>query len=304
MKKIANYLMLFGGLVILGMSGALLKQSTLKAEEILMMTTMFAAVDFCIWHFATKQEFKFIKYTKDFLLVSGAGACFGGFLILFLNAFEQVGKGSLFAILLGILFLYGISTLLLKEAMTRNSLIGLALLLVGGIILLYPTIPAFRHSLGILFVVTAALCLCGFGILFKMANKFSISEKSTFSMAFCFMALAIYVGVKEGFMIYIPNKEFIWLGVFFVAIVCVGCRVFWYGYEALKTKYTCVASGILLPIAVFSYIVFYKNTITLPDVIGFLFVLAGIIYVTYHEIKLNEKPMHVEFKSEDTDIVL
>jgi drug/metabolite transporter (DMT)-like permease len=185
---------------------------------------------------------------------------------------------------LNVIFTTMLSTLFLKEVITRRKMIGILLAFIGVTVLSMEGQSSFgsSQSVGILLMVGAAFCWAAYTILGKKTLD-RYSPSTTTCITFCVGTLLLVpIALAESPPTILLKTTWVgWLSIFYLAVPSSVIAYMLWNYILSRVEPTKLAVSLYaipIPTAIFSYI-FLAETLTSLLALGGVLVTAG-IYLT------------------------
>jgi drug/metabolite transporter (DMT)-like permease len=290
-----SYIMYLTSLFMFGMNGIVASFIMLSSYEIVFTRTLIGSLLLIIIFAMTKQKMNLFKNKKHgFYLIMSGVAMGAGWLFLY-EAYKLIGVGI--ASLLyycGPVFVMILAPLLFHEKLTPTKILGFLSVLLG---MLFVNIQAFqegRSLFGIFFGIMAAVFYALMVIFNKKAKSITGLENSMWQVLTSFLTVAIYVGIKQGFVMHIDSSSIIPILILGVFNTGLGCYFYFSSIGNLPVQ-TVAICGYLEPLsAVIFSMLFLHESMTSIQIIGAFLIIGGAAFGELYQVsskKINMNPI-------------
>ncbi len=165
------------------------------------------------------------------------------------EAYHQIGVS--YASLLyycGPVIVMILSPLLFKEKLTFQKITGF-LIVIGGIVLVNGNMAVGKtNRWGVICGMMSALMYSFMVVLNKKSHKIIGMENSCLQLTAGFLSIAVFVGIKQAFVIHVPVSSWPWILVLGIVNTGIGCYLYFSPLSKLPV-HTVVICGYLEPLA-------------------------------------------------------
>ena len=180
--------------------------------------------------------------------------------------------------------------MLFQEKLTSTKIIGF-LAVVIGIFLVNGHGAVTANSFGLLCGLASAVMYAFMVIFNKKAAAITGLENSALQLFIAFATVAVFVGLKQGFMIDIPTESVLPIFVLGLLNTGIGCYLYFSSIEKIPVQ-TVAICGYLEPLSAVLFSVIFLSEKLLPmQIIGAVLIIGGAIFgecVKPKRIMLNE----------------
>ena len=262
-------------LLLFGLNGIIASHIAMSSYEVVLLRTMIGSVFLTIVFLLFRGRFHFQRDRKDIIFVALSGIAMGTSWMFLYEAYQQIGVS--FASLLyycGPVIVMILSPLIFKERLTKSKVIGFSVVLVG--ILLVNSRLAGKESIWGLFCGTMSAVMYFFMVTLNKQSKTIIGiENSVLQLTSSFLTVAIFVGIKQAFIIQVPNEAWIWILILGIINTGMGCYMYFSSLSKLSVQ-TVAICGYLEPLsAVVFATLLLGDEMTGLQVIGAICIIGG-----------------------------
>jgi drug/metabolite transporter (DMT)-like permease len=286
-----SYVSYLASLFMFGMNGIVASFIKLSSYEIVFTRTLIGSLFLIIIFAITKHKINLFKHKKHgFYLIMSSIAMGASWLFLY-EAYNRIGVGI--ASLLyycGPVFVMILAPLIFREKLTITKILGFLSVLLG---MLFVNVQAFQDGkslTGILYGIMSALLFAIMIILNKKARSITGLENSMWQVLTSFLTVAVFVGMKQGFIIHINSASIVPILILGIFNTGLGCYFYFSSIGNLPVQ-TVAICGYLEPLsAVIFSVLFLQECMSKIQIIGAVFIIGGAafgeLYQLYSE-KLN-----------------
>jgi drug/metabolite transporter (DMT)-like permease len=274
-----SYVKYLSALLLFGSNGIVASHISLTSYEIVFLRTLIGSLLLIVLYKFTGGKFSFTKYPQQFLLLIGSGIAMGASWMFLYEAYRQIGVSiASLAYYCGPVIVMILSPLLFKEKLTLPKIIGFIVVVCGIFLTNNQAMQEGKSTWGLFFGAMSAVLYAIMLILNKKANKIIGLENSMLQLTFSFVSVAVFIGMKQGFIISIGRND--WIPVLILGLINtgIGCYLYFSSLSALKVQ-TVAVCGYLEPLsAVFLSALFLKETLQPIQVVGAVLIIGGAMF--------------------------
>ncbi len=272
-KAFTKYL---SALLLFGLNGIVASHIALNSYEIVFLRTFIGSILLSTLFLAGKGKFHITTCIKDTVFIVLSGIAMGTSWMFLYEAYQQIGV-SLASLLYycGPVIVMILSPLIFKEKLSASKIIGFMIVLVGIILVNGNGVGDSRNVWGIACGAMSALMYFFMVTLNKQSRNITGMENSVIQLVVSFLAVAIFVGFKQGFVISVPPEAWIWILVLGVVNTGIGCYLYFSPLAKLPVQ-TVAVCGYLEPLsAVVFASVLLEEKMTIVQIIGAICIISG-----------------------------
>ena len=276
MSKKKAYLKYFAGLLLFGSNGVVASFISLSSYEIVLLRSLFGGVLLLILFLITRQKFTAFHNKKDLLFIMLSGAAMAADWLFLFEAYARIGVS------LGMLINYSgpaivmvLSPFVFKERLTGRKMLSFLAALIGVCLIGGAGVSGGINLTGLICAILSAFSYAAMVICNKKSVHVTGIENSLVQLLTTFFAVAIFVGIKQGFAIKIAPNEWpaiLWLGLINTGL---GCYFYFSSIGALPAQ-TVAVCGYLEPLsAVVMAALILHETMMPVQYIGAVMIIGG-----------------------------
>ncbi len=274
-----SYFKYIFGLLLFGSNGIVASFIVLSSYEIVLLRTFIGSLLLIIIFFAGRGELTFYRHKKQFFYLTVSGIAMGASWMFLYEAYTRIGVSiSSLLYYCGPVIVMALSPLLFKEKLTAFKVIGFLSVLCGVFLINGNAFGGNGDTLGILCGLFSAVMYSFMVIFNKKAANITGLENATLQLFISFLTVAVFVGLKQGFVVNIP-----WSGILPVLILGllntgIGCYFYFSSIGNLPVQ-TVAICGYLEPLsAVLFSVLFLKEKMLPMQIIGAVMILGGAVF--------------------------
>lgn len=293
MKK--SYVMYLASLFMFGLNGIVASFIMLSSYEIVFTRTLIGSLLLIIIFAMTKQKMNLFKNKKHGFYLITSGIAMGASWLFLYEAYNLIGVGI--ASLLyycGPVFVMVLAPLLFHEKLTMAKIVGFLSVLLG---MFFVNIQAFQDGksfIGVLFGIMSALLFALMVILNKKAKSITGLENSMWQVLTSFLTVAVFVGMKQGFIIHIDSVSILPILILGIFNTGLGCYFYFSSIGNLPVQ-TVAICGYLEPLsAVIFSVLFLHESMSRIQIMGAVLIIGGAAFGELYQLysnKLNMNPI-------------
>jgi len=272
-KAFVKYIL---SLLIFGMNGIVASHISLSSYEIVFLRALIGSVLLIALYLLSKGRFSIKNNVKDTFFIVLSGIANGASWMFLYEAYRQVGV-SLASLLYycGPVIVMIISPLVFKEKLTAPKIFGFLIVLLGIVLVNGKAALNGKNEWGILCGAISAVLYSLMVIFNKQAKNIGGMENSVIEIFGSFLAVAVFVGVKQHFVIHVPAGDWIWVLILGMVNTGVGCYLYFSPLSKLPVQ-TVAVCGYLEPLAAVAFAaLLLGEKMSLVQIIGALCIIGG-----------------------------
>ncbi len=236
-------------LLLFGLNGIVASHIALNSYEIVFLRTLIGSVLLMVVFLLGRGRFHWKVHKGDAAFIVLSGAAMGASWMFLYEAYQQIGVS--YASLLyycGPVIVMILSPLLFKEKLTIPKIVGFLIVLVG-IVLVNGKMAVDRGSTwGLLCGVMSAVMYFFMVTLNKQAREIVGLENAVIQLTVSFLTVAVFVGIKQAFVIHVPVSSWPWILVLGLVNTGIGCYLYFSPLSKLPVQ-TVAICGYLEPLS-------------------------------------------------------
>lgn len=272
-KAFIKYLM---ALLLFGLNGIVASNIELNSYEIVFLRTFIGSILLGVLFLLNKGKFHCKKNKKDTMFIVFSGMAMGASWMFLYEAYQQIGV-SLASLLYycGPVIIMILSPIIFREKLTISKITGFLIVLVGIFLVNGNTAENHSNLFG-LFCGGMSAVMYFFMVTFnKKSKKISGMENSVIQLVVSFLTVAIFVGIKQGFVIGVPLDAWLWILILGIVNTGIGCYLYFSPLSKLPVQ-TVAVCGYLEPLsAVVFATILLGEEMTLVQIIGAICIIGG-----------------------------
>lgn len=263
-------------LLLFGTNGIVASLINLSSYEIVFLRTLLGSLLLLVLFKASKQSFTFTKYKKQSAFLVLSGIAMGASWLFLYEAYQQVGVSvSSLAYYCGPVIVMVLSPILFKERLTRSKTFGFFTVILG-IFFVNGTVTGLSGNIWGLFCGAMSAFMFAFMVIFnKKATPITGMENATLQLIVSFLTVAVFVGIKQGYVIHIDRESLIPILVLGVVNTGIGCYLYFSPLAKLPIQ-TLSVLGYLEPLSavIFSALIL-KESFSAFQALGAVLIIGG-----------------------------
>ncbi len=276
-KAFIKYL---SALLLFGLNGIVASNISLSSYEIVFLRTLIGSVLLVVLFLIGKGKFHIKEHKKDTVFIALSGVAMGTSWMFLYEAYQQIGV-SLASLIYycGPVIVMILSPLIFKEKLTFPKIIGFATVLVGIVLVNGNVSNGNGNNWGLLCGGLSAVMYCFMVTLNKQSKNITGMENSVIQLLVSFLTVAIFVGIKQGFVIDVPTNDWVWIIILGIVNTGIGCYLYFSPLSQLPVQ-TVAVCGYLEPLsAVVFATVLLGEKMTVIQIVGAVCIIGGAIFV-------------------------
>jgi drug/metabolite transporter (DMT)-like permease len=192
------------------------------------------------------------------------------------EAYQRIGVSiSSLAYYCGPVIVMILSPILFGEKLTWAKMVGFLAVLVGMFCVNAQSLNELKTTLGLFCGIMSAVMYAFMVIFNKKAKSITGLENSMWQLLTSFLTVAVFVGVKQGFVIHIEPGNWIPILILGIFNTGIGCYFYFSSIGDLPVQ-TVAVCGYLEPLSAVVFSVFFlRESMTIIQVIGAVLILGG-----------------------------
>ncbi len=262
-------------LLLFGLNGIVASHIPLDSYEIVFLRTLIGSVLLVVLFWLGKGKFHIKAYKKDFLFIVLSGIAMGTSWMFLYEAYQQIGV-SLSSLLYycGPVIVMILSPIIFHEKLTLPKLLGFVTVLVG-IFLVNGSAVGSSNTWGLFCGAMSAVMYFFMVTLNKQSKSISGMENSVIQLIVSFLTVAVFVGIKQGFVLDVPANAWGWIFVLGVLNTGIGCYLYFSPLAKLPVQ-TVAVCGYLEPLsAVVFAALLLGERMTVVQIVGAFCIIGG-----------------------------
>lgn len=271
-KALIKYLC---ALLLFGLNGIVASHISMNSYEIVFLRTMIGSILLILLFLIGKGKFHIRENKKDTVFIVLSGIAMGASWMFLYEAYQQIGVS--FASLLyycGPVIVMILSPLIFKEKLTLPKIIGF-LIVLAGIFLVNGNAAVEGNVWGLFCGGMSAVMYFFMVTLNKRAKKITGMENSVIQLTVSFLTVAVFVGIKQAFVIHIPAEAWPWILILGIVNTGIGCYLYFSPLSKIPVQ-TVAICGYLEPLsAVVFAAILLGEKMTMLQIIGAVCIIGG-----------------------------
>ena len=269
------FLKYLSALLLFGLNGIVASQIAMGSYEIVSLRTMIGSVLLIILFILGQGRFHMREHRKDLLFIVLSGIAMGGSWMFLYEAYQQIGV-SLASLLYycGPVIVMVLSPVIFKEQLTIPKVIGF-LIVMAGIFLVNGQSSLGSNAWGLLCGAMSAVMYFFMVTLNKQSRRITGMENAVIQLTVSFLAVSVFIGIKQAFVIHIPDDAWLWILILGIVNTGCGCYLYFSPLSQLPIQ-TVAICGYLEPLsAVVFAAILLNERMTIVQIIGAVCIIGG-----------------------------
>ncbi len=274
-----SYLKYILALLLFGSNGIVASFINMSSYEIVLSRTLLGGLLLLAIFLLSKGKFTFYKKKKHFLYLAVSGIAMGTSWMLLYEAYARIGVSiSSLLYYCGPVIVMVLSPLLFKEKLTVYKIIGFISVLCGVFLINGNALSGDGDTFGILCGVFSAVMYAFMVIFNKKATSITGLENSTLQLIISFLTVAVFVWMKQGFVMNIQTENILPLLILGFINTGIGCYFYFSSIGNLPVQSVAIC-GYLEPLsAVLLSVMILRETMLPMQIVGTVLILGGAIF--------------------------
>lgn len=284
-------------LLLFGSNGVVATFISLSSYEIVLFRTLIGSLLLLTIFFFTRQTCTFLRNKHDSLFIVASGIAMGASWMFLYEAYATIGVGiASLAYYCGPVIVMVLSPFLFQEKLTRQKLIGFAVVLCGIFLVNGQVAFEGNRSWGLFCGGMSAIMFALMVIFNKKAKSITGLENSMLQLLISFMTVVLFVVCKQGCSIQVSPSD--WAPILILGLINtgIGCYLYFSSFDKLPVQ-TVAICGYLEPLSAVVFSVLFLHEILRPmQVLGAVLILGGAIVgeCAFHQILQPQRRDKVE----------
>ncbi len=269
------FLKYISALLLFGLNGIVASHIPINSYEIVFLRTIIGSILLIILFLIGKGKFHIKKHKKDTVFIALSGIAMGTSWMFLYEAYQKIGV-SLSSLLYycGPVIVMILSPIIFNEKLTVPKVLGFVTVLVG-IFLVNGNAVGKSNPWGLFCGAMSAVMYFFMVTLNKQSKNISGMENSVIQLAVSFLTVAVFTGIKQGFIINVPEDAWAWILILGVLNTGVGCYLYFSPLAKLPVQ-TVAVCGYLEPLsAVVFAALLLGEKMTVIQIIGAICIIGG-----------------------------
>lgn len=273
-----SYFKYIFGLLLFGSNGIVASFISLSSYEIVLLRTLIGSLLLIILFFAVRGKLTFYRHKKQFLCLAISGIAMGASWMFLYEAYSRIGVSiSSLLYYCGPVIVMVLSPLLFKEKLTAVKVTSFLTVLSGVFLVNSNALSGNADTFGIVCGLLSAVMYSFMVIFNKKAARITGLENAALQLFISFLTVAVFVGVRQGFVIDIPKSSILPIIILGLLNTGIGCYLYFSSIGNLPVQSVAIC-GYLEPLsAVLFSVVFLKETMLPLQIVGAVMILGGAI---------------------------
>ena len=266
-------------LLLFGSNGIVASFIDLSSYEIVLLRTFIGSLLLIAIFFLTREKLTFYRHKNQFVCLALSGVAMGASWVFLYEAYSQIGVSlASLTYYCGPVIVIMLSPILFKEKLTKTKITSFVAVLIGIFLVNGTAFNNDKNIWGIFCGLMSALCYSFMVIFNKKAKSITGLENSMLQLFISFITVAIFVLIKQGYNIQIPQSSIIPILILGLINTGIGCYFYFSSIGRLPIQ-TVAICGYLEPLSAVIFSVIFLKEIMLPiQIIGAILIIGGAIY--------------------------
>lgn len=277
MKK--SYIKYFTALLLFGSNGIVASLINLSSYEIVLLRTLIGSALLMAIFSLGRGKLTFYKNRRQFLFLCISGIAMGTSWMFLYEAYARIGVSiSSLLYYCGPVIVMALSPILFKEKLTAVKVVGSAAVLCGVFLVNGNAFDGGGDTFGIFCGIMSAVMYSFMVIFNKKAKDITGLENSMLQLLISFLTVAVFVGIKQGFVMEIEPSSILPILVLGLVNTGIGCYFYFSSIGDLPVQ-TVAICGYLEPLSavLFSFL-FLKEAMMQVQMIGAALIIGGAMF--------------------------
>ncbi len=263
-------------LLLFGLNGIVASRIALTSYEIVFLRTLIGSGLLISVFLLGKGRFHWKEHRKDVVFIVFSGIAMGTSWMFLYEAYQQIGVS--FASLLyycGPVIVMILSPLIFKEKLTVSKVVGFLIVLVGIVLVNGKMASGSGNTWGLFCGMMSAVMYFFMVTLNKQSREIIGMENAVIQLTVSFLAVAVFVGIRQAFVIHVPVSSWPWILVLGLVNTGIGCYLYFSPLSKLPVQ-TVAVCGYLEPLsAVIFAALLLGEKMTALQYIGAVCIIGG-----------------------------
>ena len=278
-KSLFKYIL---ALLLFGSNGIVASLISLSSYEIVMYRTLIGSLLLILLYLLRYKRFTFYKAGSSSFFLFVSGICMGVSWIFLYEAYQQIGVSiASLGYYCGPVIVMALSPLLFHEKLTRQKLLGFAIVFAGIILVNANALYEQHTGFGIFCSLMSAVMYAGMVSFNKKATAITGMENSTLQLTVAFLSVFAYTIIRQGLHFHIQTGDIMPLLFLGIVNTGIGCYQYFSSIGDIKIQ-TVAIMGYLEPLsAVVLSVLLLKESMIPIQIAGAACIILGAIYAEF-----------------------
>ena len=275
MKNTA-FIKYISALLLFGLNGIVASYIPLNSYEIVFLRTLIGSALLVALFLLSKGKFHIKAFKKDAFFIVLSGIAMGTSWMFLYEAYQQIGV-SLSSLLYycGPVIVMILSPIIFREKLTAPKLCGFIIVVVGIFLVNGNAADSNGNVWGLFCGAMSAVMYFFMVTLNKQSKNISGMENSVIQLVVSFLTVAVFTGIKQGFIIHVPVTAWTWILVLGIVNTGIGCYLYFSPLSKIPVQ-TVAVCGHLEPLsAVVFAALLLGEKMALFQIIGAICIIGG-----------------------------
>lgn len=263
-------------LLLFGLNGIVASRIPLTSYEIVFLRTLIGSILLIALFLIGKGKFHIKIHKKDSIFIVLSGIAMGASWMFLYEAYQQIGV-SLSSLLYycGPVIVMILSPLIFREKLTVPKILGFATVLVGIFLVNGNAVGNSSNTWGLFCGAMSAVMYFFMVTLNKQSKNISGMENAVIQLVVSFLTVAVFTGIKQGFIINVPATAWVWILILGIVNTGIGCYLYFSPLAKLPVQ-TVAVCGYLEPLsAVVFAALLLGEKMTIIQIVGAVCIIGG-----------------------------
>lgn len=274
--KSTAFIKYISALLLFGLNGIVASHIALNSYEIVFLRTLIGSILLLILFLFGKGKFHIKEHKRDTLFIVLSGIAMGTSWMFLYEAYQQIGVSlSSLIYYCGPVIVMILSPLIFREKLTAPKFLGFGTVLVGIFLVNGNAVTGNGNSWGLFCGAMSAVMYFFMVTLNKQSKNIVGMENSVIQLVVSFLTVAVFMGIKQGFIINVPSNAWIWIFILGILNTGIGCYLYFSPLSKLPVQ-TVAVCGYLEPLsAVVFAALLLGEKMTFIQIIGATCIIGG-----------------------------
>lgn len=293
-----SYFKYIFSLLLFGSNGIVAGFIDLNSYEIVLLRTLIGSLLLMIIFFAGRERLTFYQHKMQFLCLAVSGVAMGASWMFLYEAYARIGVSiSSLLYYCGPVIVMILSPLIFKERLTVSKGIGFLFVVCGVFFVNGDAFHGSGDSAGILCGLLSAVMYSVMVVFNKKAVDITGLENAALQLLMSFLTVAVFVEIKQGFIMEIPQSSLLPIFVLGLLNTGVGCYLYFSSIGNLPVQ-TVAICGYLEPLSAVLFAVLLLKEAMMPmQIIGAAMILGGAVFGECVGLRLVFQSQHSQRQS-------
>lgn len=272
-KSLIKYIL---ALLLFGSNGIVASYIALGSYEIVFLRTFIGSVFLAVLFLLGKGTFHIKENKRDTIFIVLSGIAMGTSWMFLYEAYQQIGVS--FASLLyycGPVIVMILSSVIFQEKLTISKTAGFIVVLIGIILVNGNTSESSNNIWGLFCGGMSAVMYFFMVTCNKKAKKISGMENAVLQLVISFLTVAVFVGLKQGFIVRVLPDDWIWVFILGVLNTGIGCYLYFSSLSKIPVQ-TVAVCGYLEPLSAVVFANILLGELLSPlQIVGAICIIGG-----------------------------